>query len=163
MISVAVVECGGAAGEKTTPMTLAIKHGINMEAHAKRAYVQVMRRKHRNFTVGDSGFHINRAYPFTGASPDLLVTCGECKSEDCGHEFCGCCGAGDDLCEIKCLHSIASAAPSADNYCYLRINDAGETKLKTNSQYFYYQIMCQLAATKRSYCDFLCTPIMDTI
>ena len=49
---------------------------------------------HENFTVSDSGLHINPKWPFMGASPDGLVDC-------------NCCSKG--ICEIKCPYSLRYA------------------------------------------------------
>ena len=74
-------------GYKEVRPTKAMKHGTSLEPVAKKAYVQEMKKIHRNFKADESGLTLYASKPFIGASADLEVKC------DC---------CGDGLCEIKC-------------------------------------------------------------
>ena len=121
--------------------TKAMKHGIAMEPHAKKAYKKIMSRRHKRFIATDSGFIVDRDFPYLGASPDLLIEC-SCTEN---------CGLG--LCEIKCPESISHQRPDATNYhAHLQEVD-GATKLAKSSPH-YFQIQGQMHVTGRQFCDF---------
>ena len=122
--------------------TLAIKHGIAMEVHAKETVQRVVRKTHTNALFKDPGMTIDGKFPFLSASPDLEV-------------YCKCCGKF--VIEIKCPYSICHLKPSAETLSYLKVvveTGAGEmTKLKKNHSY-YTQIQGQLTITKLSFALF---------
>lgn len=122
--------------------TVAMKHGISMEPHAKKAYTRLQARLHNKFTSDKSGLVVSKEDPVLAASPDLLVTCQCSRSE---------CQGGPGLCEIKCPESVKDQIPSADNWSPLvRICDT--TQLSHTSPY-YSQIQGQMAILGRRYCD----------
>lgn len=66
--------------------TTATLWGCNHEKVARTTYSSMYSSIHKEFSVRENGFFINKHYPFMGASPDGLVSC-------------LCCG--DGVCEIK--------------------------------------------------------------
>ena len=124
-------------GYKKITDNAALKHGRSMEIHAKQKYIEINKRKHRNFKSEEMGLVVMKTRPYIAVSPDLKVKC-------------NCCGEG--LVEIKCPYSIKETIPSADNLDYLvEIND--KVSLKKNSNY-YFQIQGQMAVTETAYTDF---------
>ena len=105
--------------------TFAMKHGLSMEQHAKKGYVTILKKIHKDLKISDSGLVIYEELPYMAASPDLEV---ECK----------CCGAG--LVEIKCP-LIRDEIPSADNLDYLHNTiisyNKNTTVPKTNEPYYF--------------------------
>ena len=94
-------------GYKDKVTTIAMKHGISMEAHAKRKYTTVMKARtprHSRFHTEETGLHVLPGKEYIGASPDLLVSC-------------SCHGKG--LCEIKFRYKCADQKPSPDNWEHL--------------------------------------------
>ena len=61
--------------------------GISNEPGARNTYVKTMKKKHQNFKVEQTGFHVHVEHPHIGASADGLAEC------DCH---------GPGLLEIKC-------------------------------------------------------------
>ena len=118
--------------------------GINNEALARKIYVKMMEKIHRNLSVIEGRFFIDLSNPFLGASPDGLV-------------HCLCHGKG--LLEIKCPWTyrgltISEYAVKKES-CLEMIGDT--IKLKRNHGYF-FQVQCQMHVTRRKWCDFfLCT------
>ncbi|XP_052263735.1 uncharacterized protein LOC127866911 [Dreissena polymorpha] len=119
--------------QKESHPTTAMKHGLSLEPHAKKAYTQVMRKNHKKFKSKNTGLLVSSANP---ASADLEIEC-------------QCCGKG--LCEIKCPESIKDTAPSSSNQAYL-IEESGKVQVSKNHAYF-YQIQGQMAIHGRQYCD----------
>ena len=120
-----------------SPPTNSMKHGINLEPHAKKYYIKLRKKTHKCFVADESGLVIDMDIPYLAVSPDLLVKC-------------NCCGEG--LCEIKCPSSIAQQKPTAENYPHLVIQN-GKTTLKRHSEY-YFQVQGQMAVCRRNYVDF---------
>ncbi|XP_030832593.1 uncharacterized protein LOC594793 isoform X2 [Strongylocentrotus purpuratus] len=118
-----------------TIKTVAMKHGIALEPHAKIVYSKQMRKKHKVFTVKDTGLHVCKDKPFLAASPDLLISC-KCH--------------GKGLCEIKCPY--LKEAPSPDNWPHLKYIN-GCTKLSSESTYF-FQVQSQMGIVGAEFCDF---------
>ncbi|CAG2247496.1 unnamed protein product [Mytilus edulis] len=90
-----------------------------------------------------SGFVIDNNSPYLGCSPDGLL---ECK----------CCGQG--CLEIKCPYKFSEETPinaaCLDKTNFHIENDTPLMKRNDTSPY-YCQIQCQLAVTKRKWCDFV--------
>ena len=80
---------------------------------------------------------VMKDYPFISVSTDLDICCDCCEK---GHS------------KFKCPGSMKDQIPSADNLPYLELRN-GETKLKTNSEY-YFQVQGQMGVTGRTYTDF---------
>ena len=74
----------------------ATKWGMKYEDVARKASVGEMEANHEDFTLSDSGFHVNLQWPFMGASPDGMVSC-------------KCCGSG--ICEVKCPYKARDVHP----------------------------------------------------
>ncbi|KAH3817459.1 hypothetical protein DPMN_118996 [Dreissena polymorpha] len=123
-------------GKAEVKQTSAMKHGIALEPVAKKAYVTLMKSKHKRFKSKDSGLAVLQSKPFIAASADLETDC-------------ECCGKG--LCEIKCPESIKNTSPSADNLKYLKLEN-GTLSLDTNHPY-YSQIQGQMKILDRKHCD----------
>ena len=105
-----------------------MKHGINIEIHAKEKYQQLVKKSHKNVKVKEPGMTVLQPYPFILLSPDLKV-------------ICSCHGPG--LVEIKCSASLIGKVPSIENYHHLELSD-GQIKLKRNSEYcFQFKIKWQ--------------------
>jgi len=130
-------------GYRRPVQTVAMKHGLAMEPHAKKAYTKLQAQIHNKFSAQDSGLVVCSDEPILAASPDLLVTC-QCSKTYCQGE--------PGLCEIKCPESINDQVPSAENWPGL-VQVDGKTKLSETSPY-YGQIQGQMAILGRSYCDF---------
>ena len=121
--------------------TVATKHGISMEVHAKEAVKKILCKSHSNFIFSNPGMTIHEKYPFVSASPDLE---GVCK----------CCGKC--VIEIKCPYSICESKPTTNNLIYLKevTTDHGTVvRLNKNHQY-YTQIQGQLATTETKHAWF---------
>ena len=130
--------------------TVATKHGISMETHAKEKFKKNIAKTHVQYKFQESGMVISDKLPFLSASPDLEGSC-EC--------------CGDFVVEIKCPYSICETVPTAENLNYLRevkTEDTTMLKLKTTHTY-YTQIQGQLALTKKRLHGFSCTAIMGII
>ena len=115
-------------GYTKPPQTWRMKHGINIEIHAKEKYQQLVKKSHKNVKVKEPGMTVLQPYPFILLSPDLKV-------------ICSCHGPG--LVEIKCSASLIGKVPSIENYHHLELSD-GQIKLKRNSEYcFQFKIKWQ--------------------
>jgi len=112
--------------------SLATKHGIAMEAHAKKKVIEILKKEHTKCKFQDSGILIDEDHPYLAASPDLEGSC-EC--------------CGDFLIEIKCPYSVCETR----RFLLLRtmaINS--EVKLRKTHGY-YTQIQGQLAFTGKTF------------
>jgi len=93
-------------------------------------------------SVRNCGLFINPNYPFLGASPDGLV--GE-----------------SGIVEIKCpFNGKNSKISPGINFPFLEFTDDGIIKLKRNHNY-YYQIIGQLALSKKAKCYFIVFTFID--
>ncbi|XP_074651564.1 uncharacterized protein LOC141906221 [Tubulanus polymorphus] len=115
--------------------TKATRWGCKHEETARSNYEQLMNQTHINCKVKESGFYIDKCYPFLGASPVGVVPC-------------DCCGI--QLIEIKCPFCLRDktaeeAASNDHNFC-MEIDSNGALTLKRDHAY-YYQIQTQLHAT----------------
>lgn len=117
--------------------TVATKHGISMEIHAKNKIIEQLKKTHKKCTITDAGLIIDEDFPYLAASPDLVG-------------YCECCG--DFVIEIKCPYSICETIPTADNLSYL-IESEGNLKLKQTHNY-YSQIQGQIAIAKKKFAWF---------
>ena len=99
----------------------------------KKGICGEMEANHEDFTLSDSGFHVNLQLPFMGASPDGMVSC-------------KCCGSG--ICEVKCpykardVHPLDAAA-TIKNFCLKQ--SAGDACITLDKKHAYYhQVQAQL-------------------
>jgi hypothetical protein len=122
---------------KLNPNLAPLKYGRNMEGEARRQYEKVMKSTGHDVQVTQTGLVLHPTKVYIGASPDGLVSC-------------TCCG--DGLVEIQCPLNISCAVPTADNQDCLQKID-GQTHISKAHSY-YTQVQCQLAVTKREWCDF---------
>ena len=76
--------------ESTKFYSVACEYGCKHESEARREYMYMMKKDYTSFEVTECGLVIDPMFPFLGAIPDGLVTC-------------GCCGNGS--LEIKCHFS----------------------------------------------------------
>ena len=129
--------------ERKTFETVATKHGIAMETHAKEKLKNILSKTHIKCQFQESGMIINKELPYLSASPDME---GACK----------CCG--DFVVEIKCPYSICETTPTAKNLNYLdEVNspDKASSSLKLKHSHSYYtQIQGQLAITDKTFAWF---------
>ena len=125
--------------------------GCTHEKLAKDLYVKEMKQKHFDFQVVNSGFVINPAWPYIGATPDGIVSC-------------TCCGRG--VLEIKCPYchkgeDIEYAAAQDKKFC-LRPSSDGPLHLHKAHAYF-YQVQSQLFVCGVEYCDFCVCTFTDDV
>ena len=119
-------------GNNNRIQTLAMKHGLAMEPHARKKLIEVFKeQKHKHVNGDEVGLIISPYYPHLGATPDLILNC------SCHDKF---------IVEIKCPDSIKNTAPSVNNLNYL-VCDDGVVKLKERHSY-YFQVQGQMAITK---------------
>ena len=127
-------------GVKSIPQTLAMKHGLAMEPHAKRKLAEVFKElNHKTITTTETGLIISAEYPHLGASPDLFISCA------CHGKF---------VVEIKCPETIKMSAPSVHNWKYLECKD-DDVRLKERHPY-YFQVQGQMGITKVHQGIFFC-------
>ena len=90
----------------------ATRWGIENESKAREAYEFAIAADHINLSVANCGLHINKKWPFPGASPDVLV-------------FCDCCGIGvyEFKCPYKYRDSVLTAAKYDSTFC-LKANES---------------------------------------
>ncbi|WAR07526.1 hypothetical protein MAR_017484 [Mya arenaria] len=95
-------------GKDKPVKTKAMKHGIALEAFAKKEYKKIMKKTHKKFSSINTGLQISADKPFLAASVDLETSC-------------KCCGEG--LCEIKCPETIKDQKQPHENVKYIKEND----------------------------------------
>ena len=114
-----------------------------MKKNAKEAYLQLIKSKHKNFSINESGLFINPQFPQFGATPDGIVRC-------------ECCGVG--VLEVKCPYCrrndlLNDEMPLKKNFC-LQVSKDGCLKLsKTHS--YYYQVQTQIFICDKDFADFV--------
>ena len=119
-------------GRNQTAQTLAMKHGLAMEPHAKRKLLEIFKANHKKVTYYETGLIVSSEFPHLGASPDLIISCG-CH--------------GKYVVEIKCPETIKMTTPSVQNLNYLVRIDEDVTQLKKRHAY-YFQIQGQMGISK---------------
>lgn len=107
--------------------------GCDHEKIARNEYVKLMKIKHSNVKVNDSGFIINPKWPHIGASPDGILSCSCCRPR---------------LIEIKCptCRTIQEVTESRN---YLTPDGISKTHA------YYYQVQCQLSVAEYVQADFV--------
>ena len=101
------------------------------------AYFDTQSCKHVKLTVHKCGLFIDEQHPFLCATPDAVINC-------------DCCGCG--LLEVKCPLTSAGLHPKDAKLPYL-IGTDSKLVLRRSHKY-YTQVQCQMAVTKRMWCDF---------
>ena len=101
-------------------LTWQMKHGINIEVHAKAKYKTLFKKSHLKSSFKDPGMTVMESHPFISESPDLGAQC-HCH--------------GPRLVEIKCPTSIIGQVPSPQNYDHIEVVD-DTLSLKRSSPYF---------------------------
>ncbi len=110
--------------------TPAVIHGQTWEKVA----VKALEEKH-SIKVSESGLFVSPCYPFLGASPDGLI-------------------GTEGIVEVKCPYNGRNSQISPSKlFPFLKQEDE-KLELKRNHRYF-YQIMGQLAISRRQYCLFV--------
>ena len=132
-----ITEIMGYSSNTSKQQLWAIRHGIATEYHAKKKYLQLSKKQHKNMQSNDPGMRISITHPYISVTPDLEIEC-------------SCHGKG--LVEINCPFTLIGKKPSHENYKHL-IKHGDASRLKKTSEY-YYQIQGQMAVTRRSYADF---------
>ncbi len=125
-----------------------MQYGINEEPKARLAYTQATGNQ-----VQETGFWVNKKFPYLGASPDGLIM---------GND-----GKVIGLIEIKCLKILKEKSvedlvkeknggeiPSyvLNNQCFTF--DGNNLKLR-ESHIYYYQVQLQMLVTDLNFCDFV--------
>ena len=124
----------------------AIRHGIEYEEIARKAYSQKMASDGRRVYVQPAGLVLHTRFQFIGASPDGIVF-----DESASPRF--------GLLEVKCPYTafqlgftVEQACASLPSFCCHVVD--GKVQLKRNHAY-YYQIQGQMAVCKAAWCDFV--------
>ena len=60
-------------GYKSVPQTWQMKHGINIEPHAKQKFKQLFKKSHKHTQIKDPGMTVCYSYPYISGSPDLEI------------------------------------------------------------------------------------------
>ena len=60
---------------KKPVVTWQMKHGINMEIHAKHKYKSLTRKFHKNMTYNNPEMTVFEEYPHLSATPDMEINC----------------------------------------------------------------------------------------
>ena len=126
------------------PEIPALKWGRENEERARNAYLQQQCTSHANLNVSLSGFVVNPAFPYLGASPDGICSCDCCPSR---------------LLEIKCPYKyrfeVPTSARALSDKQYCLESSSNGAILKTKHKY-YSQVQGQLLVTGFQRCDFVC-------
>ena len=121
----------------------ATEWGCRHEKTARETYLNIMKKKHDNFSVQDCGLFIHPQYPHLGATPDGIISC-------------QCCGSG--ALEIKCPYCRRDNVFSGNNsdmkaFC-LQVTEGGEWQLSRKHAY-YYQVQTQIYVCQKNFADFV--------
>ena len=116
--------------------TQGMKYGKESEPKAFKQFHEDMEVKHTNFTVENTGLHVNEKFPYIGASPDGLTNC------DCH---------GKGVLEIKCPFTFKKGLSGYKDSKTCPITS--DEKFKENHEY-YFQVQLQMLVTERDHCDF---------
>lgn len=121
----------------------ALVYGRKYEPKAREIYLETNGKIHKKLKYAAAGLVISDKLPFIGASPDGLIEC-ECCLPGC--------------IEIKCPYTHKEKTPKAaaesDSKNFELKNGTPVLRKNRNSPYF-CQMLCQMAVTKRTYCDFI--------
>ena len=123
--------------------------GVKREKKAQQLYLKFQKHGHIDLCIAENGLVINPRWPFIGASPDGIVSCGCYETR---------------VLEIKCPYShrfkaIRDAVLEDKSFCHKEVD--GLSKLD-HSYAYYYQIQTQLFVCGLNSCDFsVCTFVED--
>ncbi|CAG2228395.1 unnamed protein product [Mytilus edulis] len=138
-----VISVTDKAAKWVNPVRTSAPTWKKFEHVARESYLHDKKNLHDSLECKLSGFVIDNNSPYLGCSPDGLL---ECK----------CCGQG--CLEIKCPYKFSEETPinaaCLDKTNFHIENDTPLMKRNDTSPY-YCQIQCQLAVTKRKWCDFV--------
>ena len=116
--------------------TKEMEYGKKSESKAFENFYELMKTKHINFNLENTGLHINKKYVYLGASPDGLTSC------DCH---------GKGVLEIKCPYKFRNGLKD-----YMKSKTCPvscKNKLKQSHEY-YFQVQMQMLVTERCFCNF---------
>ena len=127
--------------------TTATRYGIDSEQDAVKAYTTYMHcHSHPELVVSPSGFLIDTAHSFLGASPDGAVYDPSNVQQPFG------------FLEVKCPYSVRELSPieacAAAGFFSEVDTTTGVLKLKEKHQY-YAQVQGQMGVGQRPWCDFV--------
>ena len=127
--------------------TTATRYGVDNEQAAVKEYTTYMcSHDHPELVVSPSGFVINTAHSFIGASPDGAVYDPSNVQQPFG------------FLEVKCPYSVREMSPvdacANSGFCSEVDAATGLLKLKENHQY-YAQIQGLMGVGERPWCDFV--------
>ncbi len=119
-------------GTKDIVKTKRTQHGIDNEQFAREMYRVDQTQKHDGLCVTETGLIVSKSDPYTGASPDGLVSCSCCP---------------DRVLEIKCPYDARDEYPEEipkkfPDY-HLQLDENGDLKLKEKSAW-YSQVTFQM-------------------
>ena len=121
----------------------ATEWGCKHEKTARELYFHLMKEKHDDFMVRDSGLSIHPQYAHLGASPDGIISC-------------QCCGEG--VLEIKCPYcrkdDVFTDQDSVPKHFCLQVTEDGELQLSRKHAY-YYQVQTQIYVCNKDFADFV--------
>ena len=121
--------------KKVGRMVPSIRYGQDNEINARNKYLALFADHHKNLAIIPQGLHVDRKYPFLGASPDGLITC------DCHPK---------KIMEIKCPYSYREGLKNWQQDKNFPLDE--NHKIKKNHQ-VYTQIQGQLAICNMDTCD----------
>ena len=103
-------------------------------------YESLVKENHTDLIIRENGIFIDLCHPYTGASPDGIISC-------------SCCGKG--VLEVKCPSCVKDSFPEDDSqsFCMSKQSD-GNWTIKNDHPY-YYQIQTQMHVCRLDYCDFV--------
>ena len=132
--------------EKQKSIPKACKHGIEFEPKAAEAYVEYMKMNgHPDISVKETGLALMPEHSWLGASVDRVVHDPASQPEEGNVEIKN---PATNL-------TISELAIKRGSSFPLHRDKTGVLELKPNHNMYYYQVQCQMAVTKRKWCDFI--------
>ena len=125
-----------------------MSYGIKSETKARKAYIELKRKKDNSLNVRETGVHLHTKYVGLSCSHDGWVTSLKRKPR---------------VMEIKCPYSLRDSHPknfdkalkkrSLSMFC-LKRDESGKIKLKKEHAY-YDQVQMEMAMTEATKCEFV--------
>lgn len=120
----------------------AIQHGIEKESEAKMAFSKILKKKHRNFYLKETGLVVHPVHGWVGASPNGIRQC--CCCMDTLVEFkCPYLGRDMDPKSAFLLDSVGGA-----------VDETGLPYIRKNHIH-YFQVQTGMAVCGLKQCDFV--------